>query len=166
MESIRASIDGAVKEVTDTWAGAVGAVRAQRDSAQSRFNGAKHFTVSHITQAEEAVTGAKHNVEGAAKEIQGNAQRVREELKPTIEFFHLHPVVSSLSVGAAVQAMRVGEWACQHCLYSIICREKDSIYFSWLMLCCVLLSYFMFCFVVLYYIVLCVLCFYVLMFWC
>lgn len=122
MDSIRAKINevtGAVKAsfnqttgyFTDQRDQAVGCVKNKVETVVSQYNGIKNSATSEISK------------------VQKDIEQGKEQLSPTFEFFRLHPVVGSLSVGAGVQATRMCKYCGRRCrsLYLSRCNLCASI---------------------------------------
>lgn len=111
MQEIREKIEELVKAGTDTWDRATGLVSSTKDRAVGSVADTKNHTTEYIRAKKNYIAGQLNEITDAASSnidnVRDNVERVQEQLRPTCEFFHLHPVVGSLSVGAAVQAFRV-----------------------------------------------------------
>ena len=104
MDSIRAKINEVSLGVKDSFHHTTGYFTDQRDKA---VGSVKHKIETAVSQ----YNGIKNSAASEISKIQKEVEQGKEQLSPTFEFFRLHPVVASLTVGAGVQATRV----CKYC---------------------------------------------------
>lgn len=111
MDYLRGLIDGAVRESQAAWDRSTGYValtkRQTIDYVKDKKDETTGLVKSKIDHVTEQYSEISNVVTTNIKDIKEEAHRGREQLAPTLEFFHLHPVVSSLSVGFGVQAVRI-----------------------------------------------------------